>query len=176
MDLVSTHSVALFVIAIFIVTLLYSRRKQSQRLPNGPSGVPLLGNILDFRGTLLHLKLTEWSRRYGDFYSYKIGQSPVIVLSSPSAVQDLYIKRGKKYSSRPKASNQVSIITQDARIVNMPYGEQWRVCVDVISLMYRPNDEDRIIERPFMICWEWRMQKYSFHFKNTKADAHCRTF
>jgi hypothetical protein len=151
MELSGTNSVGLFIIATFVVTIYYYLQKQSQRLPNGPSGVPLLGNILDLRGSLLHFKVTEWSRRYGDFYSYKIGQSPVIVLSSPSAIHDLFVKRGKKYSSRAKASNQAAIITQGARIVNMPYGDQWRVCVNVTSLTNHPNDKDRNTERPFMI-------------------------
>jgi hypothetical protein len=70
-----------------------------------------LWNIYDFRGTVLHFKLTEWSRQYGDMFAYRICQAPVIVLNSPEALQDLYVKKGQIYSSRPWASNQASLIT-----------------------------------------------------------------
>ena len=56
-----------------------------------------------------------------------MGQSTVIVLNSVQAVEDLLIKRGHIYSSRPTSSSQADIITGKARIVNMPYGETFRV-------------------------------------------------
>jgi len=121
--------IAVYAVGAFVALIAWLMlQDRALNLPDGPRGLPLFGNIFSMKdGTLLHLKLTEWSDKYGDFYSYMMGRTPVVVLSSPEAINDLFIKRGNKYSSRPKASNQASIITQNARIVAIPYGDQWRV-------------------------------------------------
>lgn len=128
LDTVDTK-IAIYVVGATVALIVWlSLQDRSRNLPDGPRGLPLLGNMFSMNdGTLLHLKLTEWSHKYGDFYSFMMGRSPAIVLNSPQAINDLFVKRGNKYSSRPKASNQASIITQNARIVAIPYGDQWRV-------------------------------------------------
>jgi hypothetical protein len=127
-SLFSKLAVYLF-LSLMVSFLLYTLTNRSRNLPNGPSGLPIFGSMFDLRGSLLHLKLSEWSHQYGDVFAYKMGQSPVIVVNSPEALNDLYVKRGQKYSSRPRVSSQATLITQGARIVNMPYGDQWRVRV-----------------------------------------------
>lgn len=121
--------IAIYAVSAFVALIAWLiLQDRALNLPDGPRGLPLFGNMLSVNdGTLLHLKLTEWSHKYGDFYSYMMGRSPVIVLNSHQAINDLFVKRGNKYSSRPKTSNQASIITQNARIVAIPYGDQWRV-------------------------------------------------
>ncbi|KIW12238.1 hypothetical protein PV08_09514 [Exophiala spinifera] len=120
--------ITIYTIGAFVaLTAWLILKDRSLNLPDGPRGLPLVGNMFSMNdGTLLHLKLTEWSRQYGDFYCYMLGRAPVVVLNSPQTISDLFVKRGNKYSSRPRVSNQASIITQDARIVAIPYGEQWR--------------------------------------------------
>lgn len=127
--------VLIYAVGAFILLIAWLLRKnRALDLPDGPRGLPFFGSMFSLNdGTLLHLKLTEWAHKYGDFYSYMMGSSPVIVLNSPQAINDLFVKRGNKYSSRPKASNQASIITQDARIVAIPYGDQWRVSLSLIA-------------------------------------------
>lgn len=116
-----------------IIGLLFLKDR-ARNLPDGPPGLPIVGNMFSMGDGLLHFKLTEWSRKYGDFFSYRMGRAPVFVLSSPQAFQDLFVKRGAKYSSRPTASNQATLITQNARIVAIPYGDQWRVSGWISSL------------------------------------------
>lgn len=155
----------------FIAWLILQDR--TRNFPDGPRGLPLLGNMLSMNdGTLLHLKLTGWSQKYGDFYAYMMGRAPVIVLSSHQAINDLFVKRGSKYSSRPKASNQASIITQDARIVAIPYGDQWRVSY-AFSLCSR-HHLDKITRNigkrttSFSTC---KMPRCFFHTRSMKADG-----
>ncbi|KIW15247.1 hypothetical protein PV08_05292 [Exophiala spinifera] len=126
MDPVSTRYALYLVVFLFIFVLLYNFSSRTYNLPKGPPGLPFFGNIFDLGDGPVHFKLTKWASQYGDFFSYKIGRTPYIVLSSPEAINDLFVKRGQKYSSRPKASSQAKLITQEARIVNMPYGENWR--------------------------------------------------
>lgn len=101
--------------------------RQRRQLPDGPLGLPLFGNFFDLRGQILHTKLTKWSEKYGDVFSYMIGQRPVVVLSSPESLEELCVRRGNIYSSRPRTSKQADICTRNARIVNMVYDDKWRV-------------------------------------------------
>ncbi|KAF2101147.1 cytochrome P450 [Rhizodiscina lignyota] len=126
MDTSNSKFTIYILFSLLIIFVLYIASNIARNLPNGPPGLPIFGNIFDFRGSLLHVKLTEWSQQYGDVFAYKMGQSSVIVLNSPESFNDLFIKKGQKYSSRPRASNQATLITEGARIVNMQYGDLWR--------------------------------------------------
>ncbi|KAH0835353.1 Cytochrome P450 family protein [Fonsecaea pedrosoi] len=105
-----------------LVVYVALRPSTKSNLPDGPR---VLLNEKD-RRTKLHLYLALWAKTYGDFFSYRIGHSTAIVLSSMQAIEELLIKKGHIYSSRPTSSSQADIITGKARIVNMPYGEEFR--------------------------------------------------
>ncbi|KAF7350490.1 Cytochrome P450 [Mycena venus] len=68
----------------------------------GPPTVPLLGNLhlLPNPGEM-HLKFMEWSKKYGDILSIKIGSSTMVVLSSPTAIKEVVDKSSWAASSRP---------------------------------------------------------------------------
>ncbi|KAH8817510.1 cytochrome P450 [Xylogone sp. PMI_703] len=108
------------------ITVMYTVMRPTKRLPDGPRSLPFVGNLFDMKGTPIHKKLAQWATIYGPFFCYQIGPTPAIVLSSPETLEELCVKRGHIYSSRPKASNQAEIITGKFRIVNMPYGDEFR--------------------------------------------------
>jgi len=56
--------------------------RQVADLP-GPRGVPLLGNLLQLDLPRLHQVLEEWAETYGSLYTYRMGRSPVVVVSDP---------------------------------------------------------------------------------------------
>jgi hypothetical protein len=118
-------------IHIPILLLIYfayqTNSKRSGNHLDGPKSSFLVGNMLDVNVPYLPGLLTEWSRRYGDFYAYTMASTPVIVIGSLESMNDLIVKRGQKYSSRPKTSPQAALITQNARIINTQYGAQFRV-------------------------------------------------
>jgi cytochrome P450 len=116
---------ALFLIVV-ITSLLGHRIRSTTRLPPGPPGAPLIGNLLDIRNKSLPKQLTIWAAHYGDIYSYHVGQTAVVVLSSPTALEDLCVKKGNVYSSRPRPSKQTDLCTKDTKIVNMEYSDRWR--------------------------------------------------
>ena len=124
-----------FVIAVY----LYERRRTHQQLPGGPPGLPFVGNLLNLRGAKLHEILLKWTRQYGDIYSYRVGETSVVVLGSPEALNDLCVKKGHIYSSRPRLSNQADLCTNDERIINMPYGDVWRVSLFLFQCLLLCN-------------------------------------
>ncbi|OAG41018.1 hypothetical protein AYO21_04860 [Fonsecaea monophora] len=110
-------------LAILAVGLYFSLGLKGQ-WPDGPRGIPLLGVLPDKKLTL-NQQLTKLVPRYGDFFSFNMGRSKVLVLSSPTAIEDLIVKRGQKYSSRPSPSPQAKIIAS-ARMVQLEYGDEFR--------------------------------------------------
>ncbi|KIW28517.1 uncharacterized protein PV07_08176 [Cladophialophora immunda] len=113
---------SLFLLPVALVVYLAFRPNTKDNLPDGP-GVLLAEKD---RRSKLHIYLAPCAKTYGDFFSYKMGRSTAIVLSSVQAIEELLVKKGHIYSSRPTSSPQADIITGKARIVNMPYGEEFR--------------------------------------------------
>ncbi|KAJ7617258.1 cytochrome P450 [Roridomyces roridus] len=73
-------------------------------LPPGPRKLPIIGNLLDFRG--LQLPLWEvcmrWSRQYNsDIIHLNLAGTSIIILSSLEAAEALLDKRSSIYSDRP---------------------------------------------------------------------------
>ena len=59
-------------------------------LPPGPPGLPLLGNILDFRRDTLGF-LLESSRAHGDVSLYRLGRDDVYLLRHPDHIKDVLV-------------------------------------------------------------------------------------
>src|SRR4051794_32277696 len=95
METINTRVLVYAVGALIFLIAWLLRKNRRVNLPDGPRGVPFFGSMFSLNdGKLLHLKLTEWAHKYGDVYSYMMGRSPVIVLNSPQAINDLFVKRG----------------------------------------------------------------------------------
>ncbi|KIW19437.1 hypothetical protein PV08_00009 [Exophiala spinifera] len=99
-------------------------RAHENKWPDGPKGVPLLG-VLPDKSRHLHHQLADLVPRYGDFFSFNMGRSKAIILSSPETIEDLIVKRGGKYSSRPSSSPTARIVAQ-GRLGQMTYGDEFR--------------------------------------------------
>jgi hypothetical protein len=115
----------LLAITIAAIALYTTKHSKTRNLPDGPAGLPLVG-VLPDRKLQLHQQLLRYVPIYGDFFSFNMGRSKVIVLSSPTAIDDLIVKKGQNFSSRPSSSSQAKIVAQD-RLVQMEYGDSFRV-------------------------------------------------
>ena len=85
------------------------------RLPSGPPPLPVLGNLLDIGlgkglgiGEQPHVRMTSLAQKYGDVMALSMGSSepePWVVLSSPEAVHEAFVKRGNDFSGRPMVAS-----------------------------------------------------------------------
>lgn len=96
------------------------------RLPPGPPGLPLIGNLLELPKSHPWLTQTKLHKKYGPIFSMQYGMSTVIYLGTYEMARELLEKRSNIYSSRPTFTMVGECISQGNRSLILPYGEQWR--------------------------------------------------
>ncbi len=84
------------------VLLLYRRLSfNRRRLPPGPKGLPLIGNLWDVPAEYPWLTYAQWAATYGDILYLDTPGNPTVVLNSAQAAADLFENRSRNYSDRP---------------------------------------------------------------------------
>ncbi|GAB6020900.1 hypothetical protein CHUAL_003546 [Chamberlinius hualienensis] len=58
----------------------------------GPSGLPFVGHLPYIDVNSPHIKLKEWAEKYGPIYTFRWGQTPVVVLSDPNFIQTVFTR------------------------------------------------------------------------------------
>ena len=116
------------ILATLVAVILLVRRHRWRnrlrgfKLPPGPRGWPIIGNLLDLPTEQAWVVYRDWSRTYGMVYSqcfahrafgtheYRIGNmmflqafaTPMLVISSPDICRDLMEKRSAIYSDKAR--------------------------------------------------------------------------
>ncbi|KAF7980001.1 hypothetical protein HWV62_40098 [Athelia sp. TMB] len=110
-------------IAVYVVYALLSRQFRRGRLPPGPAGWPIVGNMFD-----VPKSGAEWIdyRNMGEKYNsdiiyMDIFGTRIVVLNSFEAITELLEKRARIYSSRPRFV-MVQELQTGATILEIAYG------------------------------------------------------
>jgi cytochrome P450 len=90
----------------------------------GPKGLPMLGNLLQLDLLKLHTILEGWSDLYGDMYTFKIINRPVVAIGDATLIQGIL-------RDRPQTYRRLSSLEQIARELGThgvfsAEGEQWQ--------------------------------------------------
>ncbi|KAH9975377.1 cytochrome P450 [Lactifluus volemus] len=114
-------------IAIGLVIFMTIRYFQSpwRKLPPGPTGFPLIGNVLEMRSKQW-LNFMRWKREFGDIFYLNAAGQPIIVLNTQKVAADLLDRRAGIYSDRPRNIVAAQILCGGLALVFQNYGTLWR--------------------------------------------------
>ncbi|XP_022943757.1 isoflavone 2'-hydroxylase-like [Cucurbita moschata] len=130
--------ILLLSISLFIFPLLFAfnfvLKPRRLKLPPGPLfSLPLLGH-LHLLNHPIHRTLTNLSQKYGHVFSLRFGSRLVVVISSPSAVQECFTKNDIVLANRPFL-NSTKYLNYNHTVMSVsPYGEHWRNLRRISSL------------------------------------------
>jgi cytochrome P450 len=121
MEFLYYHLALLFFLFIVVKNLFHRKRN----LPPAPFALPVIGHLYLLKQPLyksLHALLS----RYGPALSLRFGSRFVIVVSSPSVVEECFTKNDKIFANRPKSMAGDRLTYNYSAFVWAPYGDLWR--------------------------------------------------
>ncbi|CBI18830.3 unnamed protein product, partial [Vitis vinifera] len=105
MEVSSLHSSLslLFVFLLLVIGILFPRRRYGN-LPPSPPAVPILGHLHLLKQPV-HRSLQRLSLEYGPIFSLRFGSQLVVIVSSPSAVEECFTKNDVVLANRPRLAS-----------------------------------------------------------------------
>ncbi|XP_067683415.1 steroid 17-alpha-hydroxylase/17,20 lyase-like isoform X2 [Haliotis asinina] len=108
-------------VAVYLVT------KKRYKLPPGPRGWPLLGNLFDFQNTTMYEKLNDWKSKYGPVIMFHMGPERMVSLNSIEVVLEALVKRQADFAGRPQSYSSLLISDGGRNIMLGQYSPTWKL-------------------------------------------------
>ncbi|RVW48191.1 Cytochrome P450 76A2 [Vitis vinifera] len=105
--------------------LLHRRRSGSVRLPPGPPGWPVFGNMFDL-GAMPHETLAGLRHKYGDVVWLNLGAIKTTVVQSSKAAAELFKNQDLCFSDRTITETMRAQGYHESSLALAPYGPHWR--------------------------------------------------
>ncbi|KAF9803491.1 hypothetical protein IEO21_09664 [Rhodonia placenta] len=125
---VSTNELAILAIVLLVTAVVfYTKGTRRAPLPPGPRGIPFLGNLFQFNVMRPYPQYLKWAQKYGPVCSVNLGGQRIIVLNSSEAADELLVTRSKLYSSHESPHVGFDLVSDQQRMVFMPYSREWKI-------------------------------------------------
>ncbi|PQQ05515.1 cytochrome P450 CYP736A12 [Prunus yedoensis var. nudiflora] len=119
---------------VYVVHAWLSKSKnKKRRLPPGPRGFPLFGN-LHMLGEFPHRDLHRLAQKHGDIMYMRLGLAPVVVASSPQAAELFLKTHDLIFASRPPLQAAEHISYGQRNLSFGAYGSYWRTMRKMCTL------------------------------------------
>ncbi|KAF4377561.1 hypothetical protein G4B88_006841 [Cannabis sativa] len=118
-------SLSFITIIILIFFIKTKNKKHYKNLPPSPPSYPIIGH-LHLLKPRVHRIFHSLSAKYGDVFTLWFGSRRVVVVSSPSAVEECFTKNDIVLANRPPLLMGKHISYNYTTIVAAPYGDHWR--------------------------------------------------
>lgn len=115
--------VALLILSVLLILKYFSHN--NPRSPPSPFSIPIIGHLHLIKSSL-HQALAALSSQYGPILFLKFGFRPVVVVSSPSAVEECFTKNDIVLANRPQFMAADRLTYNYTALVWAPYGHVWR--------------------------------------------------
>ncbi|KAK1438679.1 hypothetical protein QVD17_04489 [Tagetes erecta] len=123
MELILIFLILSSISLIFFFQALDLYRKR--RLPPGPTGLPIIGNILDL-GPKPHESLAKLSKKHGPLMTIRLGSITTVVASTPEAARDILQRNDDACSGRVVPDAVTALDNHDAAVLWISPNEEWR--------------------------------------------------
>jgi len=115
---------------------LYVYLVRIEALP-GPRGLPVVGNLLQIDTASLHLTAEKWSRKYGDYFRFRIGPRQIVALANPETIAAVLRERPDGFHR----TERLSAIADDMGFsgVFSANGDAWRRQRPMVMASFDPG-------------------------------------
>uniref|UniRef100_A0A8R1HT42 CYtochrome P450 family n=1 Tax=Caenorhabditis japonica TaxID=281687 RepID=A0A8R1HT42_CAEJA len=91
----------LLVLLTSFAFLAYHLHWKRRNLPPGPMPIPFIGNLLSMAQPQPGYEcFRRWTKQYGDVYTFWLGSTPYVIISSYSRIKETFIKDGDTYVNK----------------------------------------------------------------------------
>ncbi|KAM8952648.1 cytochrome P450 2G1-like [Pelodytes ibericus] len=182
MEFLSITSLLLIACAVCLLLSITQGRKR-ERLPPGPTPLPILGNILQLNGKETYKSFIKFAEKYGPVYTLYMGMERVIILSGYDVVKAALIDRGEEFGCRGHMPL-LDKFSSGGHGVIYSNGERWKQLrrFSIMTLrnfgMGKRSIEERIREEAHFLIEEFRKTKGqvvdpTFYFSKAVSNVIC---
>ncbi|KAF7130723.1 hypothetical protein RHSIM_Rhsim10G0065100 [Rhododendron simsii] len=145
-------------IALIFLSEKSRRRRRGANLPPSPRPLPVIGHLHLIKQPL-HRTFHKLSQTLGPVFSVRFGSQLVVVVSSPSAVEECFTRNDIVLANRPRTTGGKYLGYNYTTVVDSPYGDHWRnlrrlMSVEILStsrlngfLSIRRDEVGRLLRR-----------------------------
>ncbi|PQQ20211.1 cytochrome P450 81E8-like isoform X1 [Prunus yedoensis var. nudiflora] len=124
-DILFYTSLTLIFILFTFKFLVQPSRRRYKNLPPSPPSLPILGHLHLLRSPV-HRTFHRLSQKYGAVFSLWFGSRRVVIVSSPSAVEECFTKNDIVLANRPRTLIGEHLGYNHTTLGASPYGDHWR--------------------------------------------------
>ncbi|ESQ35512.1 hypothetical protein EUTSA_v10007465mg [Eutrema salsugineum] len=116
-----------FSLTLFSIIFLKNNKSKNSnlRLPPGPRGLPIIGNLHRFKG-VPHRWFHELAVKYGPVMVLRLGFTPVVLISSSEAAEEVLKHKDLETCTRPKLVGLGKLSYNHKDITFAQYTDSWR--------------------------------------------------
>ncbi|XP_046575260.1 cytochrome P450 1A5-like [Haliotis rubra] len=114
-------------LALAATVMVYFMTRKRYKLPPGPRGLPLLGNILAIQNKSLFRMLIQLEKKYGPVITLNLGPIRTVFLNNLEVVQEAFVGKSVDFAGRPQTFSGLAFTEGGKDIAFTDYGPTWQL-------------------------------------------------
>ena len=124
-NLLTIKTLLVGILTFLIVKWITKRLKY--KLPPGPTPLPIVGNMLQFKTEMMHEQMFEWSKKFGPVISVYFGPSLVVVVNDIQSAMNVTVQKGSDFGGRVLTPALGILSEEGIDIIFGQYGPLWKL-------------------------------------------------